>query len=73
MKRAGLIALLLLLGLSLQASAATSKNPLNRKARAHARELALKQRASKPSSAPLRLAKKTDSDPTPTWQPYSYP
>ena len=68
MKRAGLIAFLLLLGFSVPA-AAVSKNPYNQKARAKAP----KARASAPSPANPRLAKKQDSDPTSSWQSYSYP
>lgn len=67
MKRAGLIAFLLLLGFSVPA-AAVSKNPYNQKVRAKASKV----RASSPAPAP-RLAKKQDSDPTSSWQSYSYP
>lgn len=72
MKRAGLIALSMLLVYSLPA-AAVSKNPY-RRAQAQAK-------APKPAKAPAitpnpsnpPLVKKPDGDPTKTWQSYSYP
>jgi len=70
MKRAGLIALSMLLVYSLPA-AAVSKNPYNK--RAQARVKAPKPRTGSPMPVNPPTAKKQDSDPTKFWQSYSYP
>lgn len=69
MKRAGLIALCLLLVFSLPATAA--KNTHGRKARVHAK----KPKPYIQPAAPAKpaIVKKRDDDPTKSWQPYSYP
>jgi len=67
MKRAGLIALCLLLAFSLPATAA--KNANVRKARVQAK----KPKPHIQPTAPAKPAIARDDDPTKSWQPYSYP
>lgn len=70
MKRAGLIALSMLLVYSLPA-AAVSKNPHAQ--RAQARTKAPKTHITPPTPVKLPVTKKQDGDPTKFWQSYSYP